>query len=219
MTEFLIQRAFMTYHANGEQKFFALVGEPVPLIFGKSAVQQFCAGRVFFPSMRACGHNGVCIHHFAFDRAGYTAIERLFRQLHEAQYSRMAGFSESDLAKLQATDWQIGTACCNHDCHNAFRWGFDRHLSKPDLAKHLFLVVESVRNAYDLIIAYLSQWLVGVISFSDRVYAQSDIPASRSQPDSVAYYVFHRFPSLCDASSVPSGSPDKEGMQGAGALG
>ncbi len=178
LTEFLIQRAHMTYFRGGEQRFFTLVGEPVPLLFGKSAVQQFSAGRVFFPSLRVCGHRHVCLHHFAFDRAGYTALERLFRQLHEAQYVRMAGVPESEVTRLQATDWFISTACCNHDCHNAFRWGFDRHLSKPDLAKQLFLTVESVRNSYDLIVINVKPWLINVVCFSDRKYSQSDSPAS-----------------------------------------
>ena len=46
------------------------------------------ASKSIWSSLRQLGHKGICVEHYAFDRAGMTAIERLWRQDHaeRAQY-------------------------------------------------------------------------------------------------------------------------------------
>ena len=66
---------------------------------------------------------------YAFDRAGYSSLSRLFKQQHikdaEARISEDPGAVE-----LRETEWVESAGCALHDCHNALKWSLGCQIPK-----------------------------------------------------------------------------------------
>ena len=174
--EHLIQRCFFTYRKNEETVVDTLFTEPIPLASGKDTVQLFNCARVFFPTLRGAGHKGLAVQHVCFDRGCYSALSRMLRQLHALQYE--PGFlpfiDDGQRALAKATDWFVTTPCCNHDCHNALKWALAKHVL-AEVAKDMFIVFESLRNAYDLLMERLRGWVSSRATFAARIGSVGDL--------------------------------------------
>ena len=57
-------------------------------------------------------------------------------------------------------DWVISTGCANHDTQNGLKWGLAWLTSGDDVIKKLYIAIESLRNAYDLLHKYLPKFLI-----------------------------------------------------------
>ena len=62
-------------------------------------------------------------------------------------------------------EWNVATACCNHDCHNGLKWGLHNHFGDAQLIQDVHIGIESLRNSYMQLLQNLGPWLVGVVEF------------------------------------------------------
>ena len=101
-------------------------------------------------------------------RAIFSAVERLMRQLHLLTQQRKGPF-EGEFEEF--LDWVVSTPCANHDAQNSLQWSLKGFLedSKQGL-KDFFIVVESLRNAYDLLLTHLDTWLRLNTKFEDAPF-------------------------------------------------
>ena len=167
--EYLIQRCFFMYRKSGEAVVDTLFTEPIPLASGKDTVQLFNCARVFFPTLRGAGHKGLSVQHVCFDRGCYSALSRMLRELHTLQYEPgyLPFSDDGERALAKATDWFVPTPCCNHDCHNALKWSLSKYVL-AEVAKDMFIVFESLRNAFDLLMERLHGWVSSRATFVAR---------------------------------------------------
>ncbi len=167
--EYLIQRCFFMYRKSGEAVVDTLFTEPIPLASGRGTVQLFNCARVFFPTLRGAGHKVLSVQHVCFDRGCYSALSRMLRELHTLQYEPgyLPFSDDGQRALAKATDWFVPTPCCNHDCHNALKWSLSRYVL-AEVAKDMFIVFESLRNAFDLLMERLHGWVSSRATFTTR---------------------------------------------------
>ena len=120
VSEYLTQRMFVQI-VDGQR--VIVFKDPVKLE-DKRAICLLTAACNFFETPRELGHIGLCVSHFCWDRAIYSAMDRLLKQLHMFQAKHIGSSMEAGAGKLlHLKKWQFSSACCNHDCHNALRWG------------------------------------------------------------------------------------------------
>ncbi len=177
--EFLVQRCALKYHsADGTDKVCCYTRDPVPLDKGKTAWFMYSAAVAFFPLCRELGHRGIVVSHYCFDRAYFTALERKMRQRHELHY-RSGGAGEPmppHSRLLQLCDWQVATGCACHDCQNGLKWSMAGFLADPKNGlKDLYVVVDSLKNAFDLLVGRIHQFLAVSVGFDPDPVDPSEI--------------------------------------------
>jgi hypothetical protein len=168
LEEFLLQRALLkTTLATGEQKVAFLLGDILPLSQGKKAPNVFTAMSALFPRLRTAGHTGICLQHVCADRALFSSLDRMSRQRLQAYYTPGVGPELGEHRTLQElTDWPLGTGCCAHDMQNALKWALASAASAEDL-QSLHIVVESLRNSFDILLSRLPAFLSKHLVFVD----------------------------------------------------
>eukprot|EP00969_Alexandrium_andersonii_P136557 6041182-Alexandrium_andersonii.AAC.1 len=168
--ELLVQRSFFKFRGlDGQEKVWCYFRDPVPLDKGKTAGCMYTAMVRFFPLLRALGHQGLALSHYAFDRAAFSALERMARQRHALQYGAGSVARSPEDEVLALTDWVLSTGCAAHDSQNALRWSLAELLSDPKAGlKDLFIVMQSLRNAFDLLVGHMQQFLLSAVDFDDR---------------------------------------------------
>lgn len=161
--ELLLERVFLkTETPSGQMLVECFFRDPVPLDNGKGAWPCFSAACECFPLLKKMGHHGIAISHYGADRALQSSLERLMRQRH-GLFHEVSGADDSSgggLATLDSlTDWIVSTGCANHDAQNALKWGLAGLECGDEVTKKLHIVVESLRNGYDLLQTYLPKFL------------------------------------------------------------
>ena len=168
--ELLLQRVFLkTIAPSGEHLVTAYFRDPVPLDNGKGAWPCFTAACECFPMLKTMGHMGISISHYCFDRALYSSLGRILRQRHML-YHEMAisgSSNEGEAILSQMTDWVVTTACANHDCQNALKWGLAWLQTSEDLTKKLHIAIASLRNGYDLLLKHLLNFVLEYLQLVD----------------------------------------------------
>lgn len=168
LMELLMQRGYLkTVSAAGQENIALLITNPLPLTAGKKTSNLFTAAASFWPLLRRCGHQGLCIYHLEADRACLSSLDRLLRQRHSGYYTAGLGPELGNNAVLlELTDWFVSTGCAAHDCHNSIKWSLERSAG-GDTTKDLHIVVESLRNSFKLLNARLVSFLQSKLSFYD----------------------------------------------------
>jgi len=171
--ELLVQTLFCRrVDGTGKVHTVALLHAPVPLTNGKTAMAQYAVGREFIPDLRREGHRGIQICHFAFDRACYSALARLWRQHHQASTaeggSNEGGDPLASPVLLDLLTWVVATPCAVHDTHNGLKWSLFFYCQQTDVLKDVFVVIESLRNCLDLLHGYLGAWLAEHLHFVEE---------------------------------------------------
>ena len=80
------------------------------------------------------------------DHGVFSALDRLFRQRHEALFSTMV--TKRNCWNLVRGDWVL---CCAHDIHNALKWAVSS-VADPDGINALRIVLEPLRNSLSLLL-------------------------------------------------------------------
>ena len=164
MHEYLVERLFVVAH-TGEKA--VLFRDPVRLA-DKASWCLFSAGRQFCPTARELGHRGVCVSHYSFDRATFSALDRKFRQLHGHVHAQLArDLPAHEAALLELCDWYVATPCGNHDAHNSLKWALHERMTDDAFLTDVHIVIESLRNSYDLLVVHLGNWIITSLSFED----------------------------------------------------
>ena len=168
--ELLMQRGFLRATSpSGDDQVALLIRDPLPLSVGKKSWNLFAAGAGFFPLLRHCGHEGICISHFVADRLAFSSLDRMFRQRQKAYYTPGMGPPLGEEAPLkEMTDWHVGCACAAHDAHNALKWSLSS-FSGPEVVKDMHVVLEALRNSFAILHAHLPRFLATHLAFRDAI--------------------------------------------------
>ena len=172
--EYLMQLAFYrSLDLGGDSKTAVVMTGPVPLTHGKSSNAIFACGRSFFKTLREDGHQGIAIHHYSFDRAGYESLLRLFKGLHATLAPTYGDAGNPGSATLlDLMEWVVGTPCALHDGHNALKWALHMYFKDPQLLKDIYIIFRSLRESYDLIVDHVHPWLLKIVTF----VAEKELP-------------------------------------------
>ena len=160
--EYLVQRLFILPWGGEPTVYFR-----DPQILGdKTAWCCFSAARGFFPTAREAGHTGLCVSHYCWDRAIYSPMERHFREVHILVAKQLANSrSAAEATMLDLLSWSFSSGCCNHDCHNGLKWGVAAHLTSPELLKDFWIICESLRSGYDILMQHMGHWMSTRLAF------------------------------------------------------
>lgn len=165
--EFLIQHGyFRTLDVFGQSDTVAIMRDPLPMTSGKSALATFSAFTDFFRTPRQLGHRGICIAHYAFDRALLSSVGRLLKQYHKFLAPQFtAPQLGKDSAALELLEWVVTTGCALHDGHNSLKWAMHSQFQNTELIQDVFIVVASVRNSFGLLVDHMGRWLHNKVLF------------------------------------------------------
>lgn len=168
--ELLLQRGFLkVFDASGQPRVTCLFRDPLPLDHGKGTWPCFTAACNFFPLMRYIKPVGITISHYSFDRALFSSLTRAMHQRHSLYYHRLAGGEDSvgETAIAELCDWVVGTGCANHDAQNALKWAL-WELGEEATTTNLFIVIESLRNGYDLLHSHMPEFIMKHLSIVEE---------------------------------------------------
>ena len=145
--------------AGGPSVRRAYVRDPVLMSLGKTAAHHYGAMVGNLSTLSEMGAKSICIHHYSWDGAVFTAIRNMMQARHALPHTRLGGGGEDGGAWLKALlDWQVYTRCSCHDGSLALEWSIKPFISKDDM-RDLFIVVESLRNSYMQLHRNLWPWL------------------------------------------------------------
>ena len=152
LTEMLLERGyFLARSGSGSVQSCVLLKEPRIMSAGKTAWYMFAPACEFSSLLRTRGHRGVCVKHCSFDRLALSSMARCLHKRVEAQYvQELAGEEKPEAKLMHLLDWFVATGCPLHDASNALSWSL-RPFSSQQMLSDLFIVVSSIRNAFNLI--------------------------------------------------------------------
>ena len=143
-----------------------LLRDPQPLTHGKGAQALLSCGIGFAKTLRQRGHRGIAVQHYTFDRAGFSALQRFFKQRHIQMAPTFGGAADgTSSVLLNLQEWICATGCALHDSHNALKWALHQQFCNTELTKGLYIVVESLRDSYGQLLQYLGNWVVCSLQF------------------------------------------------------
>ena len=163
--EWLIEKLFLLDTRGGK---VALISEP-RLLGDKTAWAHYQAQQEFWPLARERGHTDIIISHHMWDRAVKAPCERHQRQRHAAlSLALQSHMSEGEAIWTDLCSWFTCTGCVAHDVHNALKWSVFSLINDRSTVKSCWVVLESLRNGYNLLVQEMGQWIADKIEFSDH---------------------------------------------------
>ena len=176
-SEYLLQRAYLkSVQGTNVADMCLILADPKPLHDGKTAWHLYQACVEFCPLLqeKKVAHS-VVLSHYSFDRAVQEAVcKRIFRRhacFHDSE--RALGIPEAEFREL--LDLPLFTGCCNHDVHNALKWGMASHLESDAFFKRLQSVMQSLRNSYGQLRAFVPIFLQQYMRFSEEPFDPDEV--------------------------------------------
>ena len=159
--EFLLQRGwYKTVGPEGNVLMCALLADPIPLSHGKSSWYLYAAAEKFAPLTQSLGHEGICVTHYAFDRAVFSALtSKRFRQHEQYHERRKAKTITNRGPPTRCLDWAVGTGCAMRDAQNGLKWALARSTESGDVVRDLHICIESLRNSFLMLHSHLRPFL------------------------------------------------------------
>ena len=162
--EYLIQRLFIT--GSGGRTVSVL---DIPYIMPqKTAFAHFNASRKFMQNARELGHRGRLVDFQKYDRAIMTAMRRLVTKFWSAYHDK----EREDLGERAAyiswiTHWVEVHGCFCHDLNGGLKWSVLCFSNDKEVMRKTFLVMESLRHGYNLLVKWGAVWMVHFIDYTD----------------------------------------------------
>ena len=163
--EFLIQRCFAADLDGGTACLF----EKPLCMAKKTAFAHFAAYRQFCKTPSEYGAHSLNVVAHIYDRAIQSPVARLHRQWQHLRDSKLADEEQDEGAsyKRWLHTWFVSVGCAAHDCHGGLKWSILSYFNDKQVLKSAFIVVESLRNGYSLIVKHLAPWISRVLHFED----------------------------------------------------
>ena len=139
--------------------------DPVPLTKGTTVDRIFESIRTQWATLRQHGHRGGAVEGYTFDRKGWAAMARRTKQWHRMLSPGWADPKVSSFA-LWLLEFVVVLACAAHDAQNALKWSTKAEFDSSELLRGAYLGIESIRNSFDVILIYLSSWIVQSLTFA-----------------------------------------------------
>lgn len=169
--EFLLVRAFLrTTTREGQPLAVALFRPPNPLDAGKGSLQVFSASCRFFPVLHKLGHRGISVARYCFDRALYAPLAKKQAERYALYLERLGdsdGARSGDLALSELKTWVVCTARSNHDAQHAQKRALRTSFCGAGAIDKLYVAVEAIRNAYDLLCGHMRNFIEQNWEFQD----------------------------------------------------
>ena len=126
--------------------------------------------------LKRLGHKGISISNYCFDRALFSTLERKQLQRHALYHEPSVVGAEKVGARAldDLQDWVVCTACANHDAQNALKWSLMNVSSDVEVVHKLHIIIESLRNSFDLILDRLAKFVADKLRFDDGDYDRGD---------------------------------------------
>ena len=159
--EFLVCNQFVRTNLGGADvmKTRAILGEPTPLLHGKTVPAILLASRQHWHRLRDLGHFGCAIEHYCWDRLSIASLEKHTRQWHASQCLPSSLPCGMDAETVQLSEFVCITACALHDAHNALKWSMHSSFNNKDLVRDVYIGFEALRRSADLVSSYIYEWL------------------------------------------------------------
>lgn len=165
LEEYLMERAYFKAVApSGECEHAIMTRAPRPLTYGKGSWFLFSAYCDFWPMLKANGHIGPSISHFAADRLAFSSGMNKINARHAAWRAHSDDGHHEFMALL---DLVVGTGCCLHDVGNALKWGISC-LTTGTEVKDLHIGIESLRNSAPFVICKVGKFWTDFVDFDQH---------------------------------------------------
>ena len=154
--DFRVQRLFLTdlYDAS------VTVREKPLILQTKTACQHLVAFRQLMKHPRECGHTGLVLEFHRYDRAVKSSMEKPLRKFACMYQDRQMETTESGVwFRRSFTQWLEVAGCFAHDLNGALKWALLQLMQDRLLLRSSFLVMESARNGYTILMRCLGPWL------------------------------------------------------------
>ena len=162
--DFMSQRCFLQAHDHDTRM---LLSAP-RVVSDKTAWTTIQCFRELVPLPMSSGHEGLCLIVVLADRALMSAVDRHIQELLAAEILHLETLfgEEAGVAKA-ALRFYLPSACCNHDCHGGLKRALADFSSDKLLTRNSYIVCESLRNSYDILVRGLPGWLRARVAFED----------------------------------------------------
>ena len=160
--EFLLKNQYIRWvSSTGEVVTRCLLQDPLPLTHGKTVHAIFTACKKDWKSLREMGHKGIAIEHYAYDRLGFQAHERVWRQWHAMNSPSFDKLADGPAEVFRLTEFLLFTPCAAHDAHNALKWALlHSTVDDGDTLRDAYICIESIRNSMGLICQCTPEWVL-----------------------------------------------------------
>ena len=146
--DFLVKNQFVRVRIGSNWHTRAVLQEAMPLSNGKSVPAiQGCQLRDW-RTLRQVGHAGPSVEHYAFDRCGFTAMERFLRQWHQ-HWPTKHDLPKSDFysaAVMEDLEFVVFTPCALHDTQNSFKWAMQAEMANTEVLRDCYIAIESLKG-------------------------------------------------------------------------
>ena len=174
--------------------------EAMPMRHGKTAAAEWEIVKHAAPTLRSAGHLGEVVEHYAWDRAKFGALQRMAKAWHNAEVH--AGTERLSSHRLGLTQFVVCTPCACHDANKAQEWSMLSEFRDKDLLRDVFVAIASLRQTWNLISQYLSQWICLRMECPSRWRSMSVMSFSRCGQRSVSIVnVLSSWPTPCTCAS------------------
>ena len=115
---------------------------------------------------------GISTTRHCYDRAKFSAIFDLQQARHNLwaeEHLRRGGHHMQPLL-----DWAVGTGCALHDASKALQWALKPFVVDKEMMKDLYIVIESCRSSFDLLLEYIPVFLAKHMQRSSAIYSKED---------------------------------------------
>ena len=174
VAEYLCERCLYTYiDYDGTQKGAVVLLQPRSLSAGTTALHCYACAEAAFETLKQKGFTGISIAHYCIDRANMSAMMDLLEARHAkwaAEHLRLGGPVQQRLM-----DWVTCTGCAMHDASKALQWALDPWVTEKQMLKDLHIVIESCRQAYDLLEEYMPAFLIKHMERVDTPYSKAEV--------------------------------------------
>ena len=159
--EFLVANQFVRADLGGDigMKTKVLLGEPTPLMHGKTVPSILLACQEHWRTLRSLGHYGCSIEHYCWDRLSIGALEQQTRWWHASQPLPAELPPLADPEVLRLTEFVVANACALHDAHNSLKWAMFGSFADKDLVRDIYIGFEALRRSSDLLSKSIYDWL------------------------------------------------------------
>ena len=132
----------------------------------------------FTDTLYDAGVRGPRATFYAGDHGVTDATEKFLRMRHALPFAT----KDTDTAVWSESrkDCVEVDACGPHDGSNALKNSMIIHMHTPEMLTLLWIIIESLRNAFADIAAHLAQWVEDVIAFDDPKERAEDVCANRA---------------------------------------
>ena len=76
---------------------------------------------------------------------------------------------------LWLLEFVVVLACAAHDAQNALKWSTKAEFDSSELLRGAYLGIESIRNSFDVILIYLSSWIVQSLTFANSLFQKRGV--------------------------------------------